>query len=145
MNASPQPVFPILAFPRGSVPCLIHDEKQFSIWPISTFKEGLIGIKIIDKSGAKFIIKKALKKGYPGLFLGYSLLSERVLRVEIVFKKTMERMSAKEIKELIIESLEDSFSENFDEGFDKDEAEQFLSKNNSVADIIEAYERYLSL
>ena len=127
------------------MPCLIHNEKQLSIWPISTFKEGLIGIKIIDKSGAIFIIENALKKGYPGLFLGYSLLSERVLCVDIVFKKTMERMSAKEIQDLLVKSLEESFSEDFDDDFDKDEAEQFLSNKNSVADIIEAYERYLRL
>lgn len=102
-------------------------------------------MEIVDSTGAKYVVVGASKRGYPGPLFGFSLLCERVMTVEFDLRDTGERLSADEIRSLLPDVLDKAFSRASDDNFDKDEAEQALSDARSVAEVFDAYSRYLGL
>lgn len=137
--------FPIVAFIRKSIPCLIKDVHHFSIWPVSTFEKGLLGMMIVDSKGSEYVVCSATKKGYPKPFFGFSLLCKRSLLVDIKVSNTDESMSLEGFKALLSERVVGAFPGEVDPEQERLEIESFLAGCESVEEVIEAYARYLGL
>lgn len=137
--------FPAIVLPRDSMPCLVRDEKQFLVWPVSAFKAGLEGMEIVDSTGAKYVVVGAHKNGYPKPFFGFNLLCERVLCVRFDLSKTHEILSADQLRRLLPAAIGKALTQAADEDFEIDEATQAIADGDSILDVMNAYALYLNL
>jgi len=66
---------------------------------------GYDGLKIVDSAGLGYLVKKASKTGYPGFLLGYSLLKQRGVRVDLVYESDPHPVSLEELRQTVITSI----------------------------------------
>jgi hypothetical protein len=136
-----RPVFPIIVFRANYVPGLIRSVEDFSVWPVSSFRKGLIGIGIVDSNGDLFVVTQAEKKGYPKPFFGFSLLCERTLCVDLQLDYTEQQESVETLKK----RLKSSLQSGFDDEYDPEDADSVIGKGKTIIGVFNAYSNYLGI
>lgn len=137
--------FPVVAFVRQSVPCLVKDVRQFSICPVATLKEGLEGTMIVDSRGVQYVICTATKKGFPKPFFGFSLFCKRTVLIDITVDRTGESISVQGLKALLLSRTLEGFAGHSDRATESEEIEKLFAACESIPEVMRAYSAYLGI
>ncbi len=137
--------FPVIAFLSQSAPCLIESERSFLVWPVSTYKSGLSGMRVVDVTGTEFRVGTVQRVGYPGPFFGFSLTCERSLRVKFSIQETGRHFTCDDLRERILKELFIAFSDALDGEYDNAEVDKQLSKAHTIRELFESYSKYLGM
>jgi hypothetical protein len=99
--------FPVITFQKQNIVLSIRNEDILTRCGKRGLKNGCYeNLFIVDSSGRGYTVNGARNVGYAGRFWGFSLLTERKLRVELQFDSGPVNVPLEELKERVCKALD---------------------------------------